>query len=403
MSKGNIVFLHPDLGVGGAERLVVDAAIALKNSGYDVKFVTSHHNSEHCFPETKDGTLPVEVIGGWIPRNVFGRLFALLSCLKMIYCAFYVIFKLKPDLVFCDLVSACIPVLKMGVKKVVFYCHYPDQLLSMPEGLLKSLYRYPLDWLEEKTTVMADKLYVNSKFTQDVFCTTFRRNMTVVPDILYPSINTVAFDRHTEIKPEHSFKDEFVILSINRYEAKKNIEIAILALRQLRNELDDDRWDRVKLIIAGGYDPKVHENIEYFEALVKLAKDTGLSEKIIFLKSPSEESKISLIRRCDCLIYTPPNEHFGIVPLEAMYAKKPVIASNSGGPTETVLNNKTGFLCEDSSTSFAKALYKLITEENLKEEMGRAGFKRFLEKFSFSSFSNHLNNDIEDLVATKNN
>jgi len=36
------------------------------------------------------------------------------------------------------------------------------------------------------------------------------------------------------------------------------------------------------------------------------------------------------------LIYTPTNEHFGIVPLEAMYMEKPVIACNSGGPTETI-------------------------------------------------------------------
>ena len=31
-----IAFLHPDLGIGGAERLVVDAAVALKQKGHDV-------------------------------------------------------------------------------------------------------------------------------------------------------------------------------------------------------------------------------------------------------------------------------------------------------------------------------------------------------------------------------
>ena len=34
--KMRIAFLHPDLGIGGAERLVVDAAVALQQQGHDV-------------------------------------------------------------------------------------------------------------------------------------------------------------------------------------------------------------------------------------------------------------------------------------------------------------------------------------------------------------------------------
>ena len=44
-----VVFLHPDLGIGGAERLVVDAALALKNKGHRVSFITGHHDRQHCF------------------------------------------------------------------------------------------------------------------------------------------------------------------------------------------------------------------------------------------------------------------------------------------------------------------------------------------------------------------
>lgn len=52
-----VAFLHPDLGIGGAERLVVDAAIALQERGHKVYFVTAHHDPKHCFPETSDGRL----------------------------------------------------------------------------------------------------------------------------------------------------------------------------------------------------------------------------------------------------------------------------------------------------------------------------------------------------------
>lgn len=54
-----MVFLHPDLGIGGAERLVVDAAVALKSQGCSVQIWTAHYDPTHCFSETLDPELPV--------------------------------------------------------------------------------------------------------------------------------------------------------------------------------------------------------------------------------------------------------------------------------------------------------------------------------------------------------
>jgi alpha-1,3/alpha-1,6-mannosyltransferase len=50
-----IVFLHPDLGIGGAERLVVDAAVGLQKRGHRVVIFTSHCDPAHCFDEARDG------------------------------------------------------------------------------------------------------------------------------------------------------------------------------------------------------------------------------------------------------------------------------------------------------------------------------------------------------------
>lgn len=79
-----ITFLHPDLGIGGAERLVVDAALALKKNGHDVNFVTTHHDPDHCFSETRDGTIPVTVVGTWLPRHILGRFYAFCAYLRMV-------------------------------------------------------------------------------------------------------------------------------------------------------------------------------------------------------------------------------------------------------------------------------------------------------------------------------
>lgn len=51
----NVVFFHPDLGIGGAERLVVDAAVGLQNKGHKVTIFTSHCDPKHCFDEARDG------------------------------------------------------------------------------------------------------------------------------------------------------------------------------------------------------------------------------------------------------------------------------------------------------------------------------------------------------------
>lgn len=55
-------------------------------------------------------------------------------------------------------VSVCIPVLRLSRhrKKVLFYCHFPDQLLTQRTSAMKKLYRAPIDFVEERTTGMAD-------------------------------------------------------------------------------------------------------------------------------------------------------------------------------------------------------------------------------------------------------
>ncbi|CAH4034765.1 unnamed protein product [Pieris brassicae] len=393
-----IIFLHPDLGIGGAERLVLDAALAFKSKGHEVAFFTNHHDPSHCFAETRNGTFPVTVVGDWIPRSILGRFKATFAYLRMVYAAIYLAWYVipveEPTLIFCDLISLCIPFLKFarGPFRVVFYCHHPDKLLSTERGFLKDLYRAPLNWLEELTTAQADKVLVNSKYTARVYKDAFQK-IKDVPDICYPSINTEFFKNTTpkslkEVVPVGT--DKFLFLSINRYERKKNLQLALRAFEQLRHMLCEEDWYRVHLIMAGGFDPINLENMEHFIELTDLACELDIDDKVTLLKSPKDINKVSLLYHCNTLIYTPSNEHFGIVPLEAMYYSKPVIAVNSGGPTETVVNDVTGFLCPPTSVDFAEAMAKLVLNPELGVRLGEAGRKRFESKFSFDAFTEQL-------------
>lgn len=50
-----VLLVHLDLGIGGAEMLVVNIACALLELGHDVKIYTSHHDESRCFEATRKG------------------------------------------------------------------------------------------------------------------------------------------------------------------------------------------------------------------------------------------------------------------------------------------------------------------------------------------------------------
>ena len=251
-----VAFVHPDLGIGGAERLVVDAALALKSRGHTVRLFTAHHDPSHCFRETTDGSLEVTCRGDWLPRHFCHLGYAFWAYVRMIYVALYLVLLsgAEFDVVFCDQISACVPVLKWSQASVLFYCHFPDQLLTTRRSRLKKLYRWPIDWVEETTTGKAHDVLVNSNFTAQVFRSTFRSLVHVQPTVLYPSLNFSAFDRPPEdledVVPPQA---KVVFLSINRYERKKNLPLAIRAFSRLQSQLREGERPTVHLVMAGEF------------------------------------------------------------------------------------------------------------------------------------------------------
>ena len=74
--------------------------------------------------------------------------------------------------------------------------------------------------------------------------------------------------------------------------------------------------------------------------------DLGLQNHVIFKRNITNVERLSLLRKAKAVLYTPSMEYFGIVPVETMYLKTPVIAINNGGPMESVENNVTGYLID---------------------------------------------------------
>eukprot|EP00467_Chlorarachnion_reptans_P012520 CAMPEP_0114537628 /NCGR_PEP_ID=MMETSP0109-20121206/29684_1 /TAXON_ID=29199 /ORGANISM="Chlorarachnion reptans, Strain CCCM449" /LENGTH=437 /DNA_ID=CAMNT_0001721539 /DNA_START=55 /DNA_END=1368 /DNA_ORIENTATION=+ len=384
-----VVFLHPDLGLGGAEKLIVQAAVAKK--GHEVIVYTSHFNAKRCFEETKN--LHVEVAGDWIPRSIAGYLHIIFALLRSLWLSCYVVCTCKADVFITDQIAAYNLFLRMFTSTpIVFYCHYPDLLLSTRTSVIKKMYRLPFDILEEVGTWFADTVLVNSSFTADAFRKTFQCLSNVDIRVLYPAIalpNPEVLRRAIKTDALPTF------VSINRFERKKNIALAIHAFAMLQKMLYGkdgakkvETDSKIQLIVAGGWDARVAENVEYHEELVKLARSKyGLQkESVKFIRSFSDEDKLSLLANAAAVLYTPENEHFGIVPIEAMAHETPVIAQNNGGPKESIKDGVTGYLCESNPKAWAARMLTIVKDTKSSKIMGKNGRGRVQEKFSFATF-----------------
>ncbi|XP_010907187.1 uncharacterized protein [Elaeis guineensis] len=389
--KLKIAIIHPDLGIGGAERLIVDAAVELSLHGHNVHLFTAHHDKNRCFEETISGPFPVTVYGGFLPRHIFYRFHAVCAYLRCIFVALCVLFLWPSfDVILVDQVSVVIPLLKMKRSaKIIFYCHFPDLLLAKHTTMLRRIYRRPIDMIEEATTGMADLLLVNSRFTASTFARTFHHlhSKGFEPAVLYPAVNVEQFNGPC------SYRLNF--LSINRFERKKNLQLAISAFALLRslkgNAFPGHKPVEATLTVVGGFDKRLKENVEYLEELKWLAESEGVSDRVDFVTSCSTAERNKLLSECLCVLYTPKDEHFGIVPLEAMAARKPVVACNSGGPVETIKHEVTGFLCDPTPLDFALAMSKLISNREMAETMGKEAYQHVSEKFSTKTFGEQLN------------
>jgi len=160
-----------------------------------------------------------------------------------------------------------------------------------------------------------------------------------------------------------------VITSLNRYERKKNIPLALKAFADCINRTEKSTGNKKEdqdsvLVIAGGWDPRVMENVEHEKELRKLAGELKITEKVVFLKSITNDQRLLLLENTKVLCYTPENEHFGIVPVEAMHMGCIVMACNSGGPLESVDHGKTGYLQEPKAELWGEKLFELFEQND---------------------------------------
>jgi alpha-1,3/alpha-1,6-mannosyltransferase len=388
-----VAFLHPVLGIGGAERLVVDAALELQARGHDVTIFTAEHNPGRAFPETTDGRLHVRVKGGFIPATLGGRLQAPCAIARLCWAACAIAANGHPfDVIVSDIAPYAIPLLRLlrgrrGTRtKLVYYCHYPDQLLAPRRHGWYRYYRLPFDRLEGPAMRAADLVLANSRFTARAVAALG----VDVTEVIYPGVPTTPYTAVPALRG-----DESVFLVVGRFDPRKNQALAVNAFARLRDTAAEV-FARTSLVLAGGLDVSRREDRETAQAIAALVRRLAIEDKVVLHPSPSETERMALLERCLCVVHPTPDEHFGIVPVEAMAAGRPVVAVANAGPLETVVDGETGFLREPTADAFADALALLGDSPALRARLGLAGRKR-AARFSRHAFGDALEQAFERL------
>ena len=390
----NVAFLRPGLGIGGAERLVVDAAIELGARGHAVTLFVGDRQ-EAQLDEVRAGLVRVVAVGRWLPSQIAQRLRAPAAIARAAWAA-RALARAMPevDVVVCDLVPHVIPLLRRLVRApVACICYFPDLLLAPRRRGLYALYRAPLDRLEAAGLAAADRVLVTSRFTASVVRATFPQLAVGALEVVYPGVDVA------DAPPEPAPPGEALVLSVNRFDPGKNLALAIDAFAALRARLAPAAFATARLVLAGHVDARLAEARALAAELETRAARLGLEGQVSLVRSPSDAERRVLLARAACVVYTPLAEHFGLVPLEAMAAARPVIAVNRGGPTETIVHGETGWLADPRPEAFADALAAVLRDAGAARRMGEAGWAHVRQHFSRRAFGDRLESSLLTLAG----
>jgi glycosyltransferase involved in cell wall biosynthesis len=122
-------------------------------------------------------------------------------------------------------------------------------------------------------------------------------------------------------------------------------------------------------------------NQKFMDEMAALVEELGLSQKVIF--TGYRHDVPALMKFMDIVVHASNRpEPFGMVLIEAMAMRKPVVATRGGGPMDIVIHGETGLLVEmGDSVALGEAICSLLALPDLQEKMGHAGLERVKEHF----------------------
>ena len=209
-----------------------------------------------------------------------------------------------------------------------------------------------------------DIVVSNSKFTKELAIQSgVDRNRIVV---INPGISEVQkLDKKSLDKVENLLKYKSPrLITISRYDKRKNHEKIIMALRNLKQEYPD-----IVYISIGEGDEE--ENIK------KLVNELNLNEQVMFFKDISHELKNSLLSKSNIFVmpsieYKRSVEGFGIAYIEAAQYGVPSIGGVHGGAADAIEHEKNGLICDGNDLDAVYSAINSMLKNNKYLEYGKA-------------------------------
>ena len=175
------------------------------------------------------------------------------------------------------------------------------------------------------------------------------------------------------IQPSSAFR-LLTVARLDAAEGKKGIDDVLHALAS-----PAFRTAEVEYVVVGDGTDRAR--------LEALAGDLGLSRRVRFLGALASDELRAEYLQCDLFVMPSTQEGFGIVFLEAMACRKPVLASRFGGVPEVVVDGETGLLVEPGDRAgLVQGLRALLDDPALRRRLGEAGRHRVESRFTKRQF-----------------
>jgi glycosyltransferase involved in cell wall biosynthesis len=252
----------------------------------------------------------------------------------------------------------------------------------------RSSFLMPAPWTNErdKTHLLAQEkaLFQNAEL---VFVPTqyVRKSMLEDYDLCPDQVVVVGYGLTGEISQEAPERDwhsqRLIFIGEPKSFARKGGPELIAAFKQLRSQLPD-----ATLTMIGPTEQM-----------------TGTIPGLRALGFVQDRSQIkTLLAESTCFVMPTQQEPFGIVFLEAMAARLPVISTCVDGVPEIVVHGQTGLLVPPGDIdALTAALYQMLTQPDMARQMGEAGFQRQQDRFTWGKVAQRINEALLTLSANE--
>jgi len=188
--------------------------------------------------------------------------------------------------------------------------------------------------------------------------------------VIYNGVDTKHFVTASRGKSEDSKKNDVILLHIGRFAPEKNHALLIKAFSQVASECP-----KIQLWLVG--DGELREEVQ------RTVSRLALHHKVFFLGIRADVA--DLLAKCDILVLSSDYEGLGLAVIEAMAAARPVVGTAVGGIPEIVEDDVTGILVPPrDSNALARAILRLVRHRGIRSQMGKEGQKRALLRFDIS-------------------